>query len=100
MVDLDKLGKMLDEALEAESVDSLSLWMEEQMKTDWECGIIRNAEFSILSSYTQEGRFSACQEQAFETGMTEYVAYHSSTVLSDKSVMFEMDEDSNYNLAS
>ena len=50
MIDINKLNKMLDDALALESVESLNLWMEEQIKADREAGIIRNAEFGILHS--------------------------------------------------
>ena len=41
MIDINKLNKMLDDALALESVESLNLWMEEQIKADREAGIIR-----------------------------------------------------------
>jgi len=97
MIDINELNQMLDDALASESVESLNLWMEEQIKADREAGIIRNAEFSYLHSSEMESSLTASQEVAIEMGITEYVSYYVSDVISDE---YEIDSDNDYNLAA
>lgn len=95
MIDLDKLNKLLDEALESESAESLSLWMEEQTKADRECGIMRNEDFEIPAS--NEAKTFLAIEDIVEIGITEHVSYYASEIVSDE---FEIDNNYDYNLAS
>lgn len=97
MIDINKLNKMLDDALASESVESLNLWMEEQIKADREAGIIRNAEFGILHSIEMESSLTASQEAVIEIGIMEYVSYYISPTISD---VFETNSDNDYNLAA
>ena len=97
MIDINKLNKMLDDALALESVESLNLWMEEQIKADREVGIIRNAEFGILHSMEMDASLTASQEAAIEIGLTRYVPCYMSTMISDE---FEINSDNDYSLAA
>ncbi|MBO5029754.1 MAG: hypothetical protein J6C59_09135 [Muribaculaceae bacterium] len=97
MIDLNELNKMLDDALESESVESLSLWMEERIKADREAGIIRNAEFGVLRSWSQQNSLTELQEIVIVNGIYEDMSYHTSDTLPDE---FEINSDNNYNLAS
>lgn len=97
MIDINKLNKMLDDALALESVESLNLWMEEQIKADREAGIIRNAEFGILHSMEMETSLTASQEAAIEIGITGYISYYISTIIPEE---FEINSDNDYNLAA
>lgn len=97
MIDITKLNKMLDDALALETVESLNLWMEEQIKADRDAGIIRHAEFGILHAMEIETSLTASQEAAIETGITEYVSYYVSTDISDE---FETNSSNDYNLAA
>lgn len=97
MIDLDELNKMLDDALESESAESLSLWMEEQIKADREAGIIRNAEFGILHSGVTQNALTESQESVIVNGIHEDISYQTSDVLPKE---FEIDSESNYNFAA
>lgn len=97
MIDINELNKMLDDALESESVESLNLWMEERIKADRNAGIIRNAEFGILRSYGLQTSLTEVQESVIVNGIYEDISYHTSDALSKE---FEIDSDNNYNLAA
>lgn len=96
MINIEKLNRMLDEALAAESVESLTLWMEEQIRADREAGIIRNADFDILHLQQNSG-INARQEAVIETGVAEYVAYSTSSTISHE---FDTTNINDYNLAA
>lgn len=96
MIDIHKLNKMLDDALAAESVESLNLWMEQQIEADREAGIIRDADFGILNSRNFDGLLSTQQEYVIEIGKTEYIAYNSA----DISGVFDIDCNNSYKYAA
>lgn len=97
MIDINELNKMLDDALESESVESLSLWMEDRIKADREAGIIRNAEFGILRSWVLQNSLTELQESVIVNGIYEDISYHTSDALPKE---FEINSDNNYNLAA
>lgn len=97
MIDINELNKMLDDALESESVESLSLWMEERIMEDRNAGIIRNAEFGILPSGVLQNSLTDLQESVIVNGIYEDISYHSSDSLPKE---FEINSDNNYSLAS
>ncbi|MDE5739452.1 MAG: hypothetical protein K2H92_03960 [Bacteroidaceae bacterium] len=100
MIDINELNRMLDDALESESVESLNLWMEERIKEDCDAGIIRNAEFGILSSsWGNPNSLTESQENVIENGLYEAISYHTSDALPDVQE-FELNSDNNYNLAA
>ena len=97
MIDINELNKMLDDALESESVESLSLWMEERIKADRDAGIIRNAEFGILRSWVLQNSLTELQERVIINGIYEDISYQTSDALPKE---FEINSDNNYNLAA
>lgn len=97
MIDINELNKMLDDALESESVESLSLWMEERIKADRGAGIIRNAEFGILRSWVLQNSLTELQERVIVNGIYEDISYQTSDALPKE---FEINSDNNYNLAA
>ena len=97
MIDINELNKMLDDALESESVESLSLWMEERIKADRDAGIIRNAEFGILRSWVLQNSLTELQESVIVNGIYEDISYQTSDALPKE---FEINSDNNYNLAA
>lgn len=97
MIDINELNKMLDDALESESVESLSLWMEERIKADRDAGIIRNAEFGILRSWVLQNSLTELQERVIVNGIYEDISYQTSDALPKE---FEINSDNNYNLAA
>lgn len=96
MIDINKLDKMLDEAWASESVESLNIWMEGQIKADREAGMVRNSECEILHPI-EMGTATASQEAIIGDCLTEYVPYYMSTSISDE---FEINSVNDYNLAS
>ena len=97
MIDINELNKMLDDALESESVESLSLWMEERIKADRDAGMIRNAEFGILRSWVLQNSLTELQERVIVNGIYEDISYQTSDALPKE---FEINSDNNYNLAA
>lgn len=97
MIDINELNKMLDDALESESVESLSLWMEDRIKADRDAGIIRNAEFGILRSWVLQNSLTELQERVIVNGIYEDISYHTFDALPKE---FEINSDNNYNLAA
>lgn len=53
MVDLDKLGSMLDAALARETPESLSKWLDEQEEEDRAAGIVREASRSFVDLFDE-----------------------------------------------
>ena len=88
---------MLDNALESESIESLSLWMEERLKEDRDAGIIRNAEFGILRSWVLQNSLTESQESIIENGMYEDISFYTSDAFFKE---FELNSDNSYNLAA
>lgn len=97
MIDLDKLNRMLDDALASETAESLNLWMEEQIEADRAAGIIRNADFGVLNIGLNSGGLTEVQEASIASGIQEYVSYFSCENVSGD---FEINSEDNYNLAA
>ena len=89
MIDLKKLQLLLDEALAAETKESLNAWIDEQIKKDLECGIFNDVEFNFLS-------IGFSYENAFQNTMLNSIIY--SDVAYDE--YFDVTDNDKYNLAA
>lgn len=89
MIDLGKLQSLLDKALASETKVSLNAWMDEQIKKDLECGIVRDVEFDFLSA-----GFSNIE--GFNATITDAIKYERVV----KETHFDINDSDNYNLAA
>lgn len=89
MIDLDKLQSMLDNALASETKESLNAWMDEQIKKDLQCGILRDVEFDFLSA-----GFSNAEEIQIAT--LDAIRYKEVT----NDTHFDINDSDKYNLAA
>lgn len=89
MIDLEKLQILLEEALATETKESLNTWIDEQIKKDFECGIISDVEFNFLS-------IGFSYENTFQKAMLNSIKY--SDVTYDK--YFDITDNDEYNLAA
>lgn len=74
MVNLDILETMLNNALDAETPESLNAWLDAQDKKDSDCGIIRNADLLALPMSMPALEFEK---------LTVFVSYSSVSLVSD-----------------
>lgn len=77
MVDLNKLSNMLNEALAAETTESLNRWIDDQEAADLADGTIRETGFGGLNVY-----YSPIDKAVIEKGMSEIISY-SKVVISE-----------------
>lgn len=76
MIDLKRLDKMLDSALESETTETLNRWIDEQIEADRAQGIIRDAEFGILNMYDKSSKIQPLNKATIEIGISEYISYN------------------------
>jgi hypothetical protein len=96
MIDLEKLNRMLDEALAAETPESLNAWLDEQEKADREAAAMLECGATVLDEVSRASMTEA-QESVVESGMSEVVVYEQACALSDE---FDTDSANPYNLAA
>ena len=96
MLDLNKLNRMLDKALDSETPESLNRWIDEQIVADQAQGIIRDAEFGILNMFDKCSSDLPLDKTTIEMGMIENVSYNKA-VISDSYDSSSLD---NFNLAA
>lgn len=65
MIDLKELQSMLDEALNAETTETLNQWMDEQIALDRESGIIRGLETGTLNYHGSTAPTIECVNVAY-----------------------------------
>lgn len=82
MVDLNKLNRMLDNALDSETAESLNSWIDEHIVEDRAQGIICDSELGILNMYEINSDVSSLDKATVHLGMSENVSYNK-VIISD-----------------
>lgn len=91
MLDLDKLNRMLEEALEAETSESFNQWIDEQIKQEQANEVAYISECGILSLQNISTTTSLEKSIAIKNGMQKTISYNE-VVLSDSFESTVLDE--------
>lgn len=97
MLDLDKLWKKLEDALAAETPESLTLWLDEQRRKDREAGIIRDTDIDFLDFPNSTRNLPTDLVEAIDDTMVKDIDYETPGVVDRKHGIAAADT---YNLAA